>query len=56
MAHRSKVLWARRAIRVTVTTSPGGKVLQHLQQLAPVGAPAGHRLAAVRLDDAYVAS
>ena len=36
MANKSKVLRARRPIRVTVTTSPGGEVIEHLEKLAAV--------------------
>jgi len=36
MANRSKVLGARRSIRVTVTTSPGGEGVQHFEKLAPI--------------------
>ena len=36
MPNRSKVLRARRSMRVTVTTSPGGQVLELLEKLAAV--------------------
>jgi hypothetical protein len=45
MANRSKVLRARRSIRLTVTTSPGGRLADHPVKLAPVGARARHLLA-----------
>jgi hypothetical protein len=36
MANRSKVLRAKRSIRVTVTVSPAASSFEQLQQLAPV--------------------
>jgi hypothetical protein len=44
MPNRSKVLRARRSIRVTVTTSPGGQLAEHPVKLAPVGPRAGDLL------------
>jgi hypothetical protein len=32
-------------MRVTVTTSPGAEVFEHVEKLAPVGSRAGHLLA-----------
>jgi hypothetical protein len=45
MANRSKVLRARRSMRVTVTTSPGGEAVEQFEQFAPVAVRAGDFLA-----------
>ena len=45
MANRSKVLRASRSMRVTVTTSPGARRVEHPEKLAPVGPRARHLLA-----------
>ena len=42
--NRSRVLRASRSMRVTVTTSPGVKPVEHAQKLAAVGTRAGHLL------------
>jgi hypothetical protein len=55
MANRSKVLRARRSMRVTVTTSPGGEGVEHFQKLAPVGVVRARHLLAVNLGAARAA-
>ena len=44
MANRSKVLRARRSMRVTVTTLAGDDGLEHFEKLALVVVRAGHLL------------